>query len=863
MVVTTRVFEDVEEAAAAVRTPQKHKRTPSMGEFLRGRRNKENDASRTQQQVRSPSRGATEKPLGERPVNSPSQLCRVPIKDEEWAVRPVMPKKAKTGISLKSLVNGTEAQDGGPKKSRSSTNLAGLLKKKSNKNLQEAAATGQEARQSSSPTKVDNDTRAPLWVEYASRLPETRQVPESHNVFNVQPKWNGLHPPPKSAASNREMSAQGNKRLNAPPADGTTSGFSRVQGVADERPWLQGDFRNRTNGKEEVIPATQNSSMPNQERQHRPRSSCFQDCCSSPAKDRQLSKVQAAIGTLDPKSSSSNVLASGQNQELRSFTDEEIGLAFEALLDARNIAPNMRAQMRALDRGMKLKLIHNQRGGSGSSTSSTATDGSGNSADRGSNSSAGQPAKSRGRSEGRSEPEPSQSRWHHSRSRSRGFTLTKRDDGTSPSKKHKGEEPTSSRGKSRPKSMEISSARPSSSRSLQSTTSMTGMVSSPSKADSLAAPGDFIHYLREVVKPELVDLGKIHKLRILLRNESIAWTDAFIKQGGMTEMVELLYRITRVEWREEHEDTLLHETLLCLKALCTTSLALERLADIEADLFSKLLAMLFDEEKKGPSEFATRGIIISLLFAHLSAARDEGDNEKLIRRARRILEFLEDAGPRDDKKPIDFIQQMHVRRPYRVWGREIINVSKEVFWIFLHHANIIPTTSSATGDQQRTNRTKNDTASAFVNAHFPLPRPPQPAAPYVGGVEWEATTYLATHLDLLNGLIASLPTRDERNSLRRDLRNSGWEKVMGGTLRTCKEKFYSSVHDGLKVWVGAANDDGWPVDEVRFGLGKSTAETGGSKSPQKKIELPAKFQLDVGFGDGGRHKGEEGVFDWV
>ena len=53
--------------------------------------------------------------------------------------------------------------------------------------------------------------------------------------------------------------------------------------------------------------------------------------------------------------------------------------------------------------------------------------------------------------------------------------------------------------------------------------------------------------------------------------------------------------------REEHEDNLMHETLLCMKGLCTTSVALNRLTEIEGELFPALLKMLFDEEKKGPS----------------------------------------------------------------------------------------------------------------------------------------------------------------------------------------------------------------------------------------------------------------------
>ncbi len=56
-------------------------------------------------------------------------------------------------------------------------------------------------------------------------------------------------------------------------------------------------------------------------------------------------------------------------------------------------------------------------------------------------------------------------------------------------------------------------------------------------------------YLRKVQKPELVEVGKLHKLRLLLRNETVAWTDDFVCQGGMREIVGLLHRIMEVEWR--------------------------------------------------------------------------------------------------------------------------------------------------------------------------------------------------------------------------------------------------------------------------------------------------------------------------
>ena len=60
---------------------------------------------------------------------------------------------------------------------------------------------------------------------------------------------------------------------------------------------------------------------------------------------------------------------------------------------------------------------------------------------------------------------------------------------------------------------------------------------------------DFVSYLRKVQKPESVEVGRLHKLRILLRNETVAWIEGFIGQGGMEEIVRLLHRTMEVEWR--------------------------------------------------------------------------------------------------------------------------------------------------------------------------------------------------------------------------------------------------------------------------------------------------------------------------
>jgi hypothetical protein len=64
-----------------------------------------------------------------------------------------------------------------------------------------------------------------------------------------------------------------------------------------------------------------------------------------------------------------------------------------------------------------------------------------------------------------------------------------------------------------------------------------------------AKPEVYVAYLRTEQQPEKVEVGKVHKLRQLLRNETVSWVETFIKLGGMTEIVGLLNRIMKVEWR--------------------------------------------------------------------------------------------------------------------------------------------------------------------------------------------------------------------------------------------------------------------------------------------------------------------------
>lgn len=318
--------------------------------------------------------------------------------------------------------------------------------------------------------------------------------------------------------------------------------------------------------------------------------------------------------------------------------------------------------------------------------------------------------------------------------------------------------------------------------------------------------------------------------------------------------------------REEHEDALLHENLLCVKALCTTALALQYLTSIHATLFPALLHMIFDPEKKGPSEFTTRNIITSVLLTYIESGATADDRAT---KAQHVLGYLRDPTPKEDERPVDFVLEMRRERPYRVWCKEVVSVTKEVFWIFLHNLNVVslapaddpsPTPVPLHQQQQQPDSSTNPTVTpedgSFMWRHFPRPRAPVPAAPYVGGVEWDATNYLASHLDLLNAVVACTPGgAAARNALREQFRVSGWERCLGGSLRLCKEKFYGAVHEALRAWVAAAAEDGWDVRDVRFGppaesksRSASPVKGAGRKkadAPPPRLEVPV---LDLGVG---------------
>lgn len=312
------------------------------------------------------------------------------------------------------------------------------------------------------------------------------------------------------------------------------------------------------------------------------------------------SRVLAAVAAFQGKDKNMQQIA--PRKEEAALDEKQVETAFEAVLDSRNIPEPMRQKMRSLTLRVKADFVKQDQEASkyaGSSPPGTATHDFATSPKKTVDSSPMEAVKT-------ADDEDIKS-TKRSRARSRTFTFSKGDKrsvSSSPSKKQR------SQSKTRPIS---TAATPTKDRSP---TTPTTPRSSFDKRHSgaPAIPADYIKYLQQHQDVTKLEVGRLHKLRILLRNETVAWVDTFLSLGGMVEISSLLHKILAIEWREEHEDQLLHEALLCLKGLCTTERAMAELDKVAEGLFRALIGVMFDfEAKRGPAEYTTRGVVITVM----------------------------------------------------------------------------------------------------------------------------------------------------------------------------------------------------------------------------------------------------------
>lgn len=393
-----------------------------------------------------------------------------------------------------------------PKKAKSATNIAALFRPRSAKNLKQMLVDDADAAK-----EKDKENRSPPNSLGSDHHVSMGPPPPIYAQFSSQ----NFGPPSPQLPSPAEMPT----RSGNPTADRADSSLN-----AKPRPK---SFHTYMGRKDDDTKGSAGSG-------------------GSDGRSKRLTwgksgkpaiEARPAIGSRSQSSAPTTATA----PEMPCIDPKDIDKHLEAMLNRRNIPENQRYKMRNLSDTIKMEFIRqdwaemqaklerplSHDGSSQAAGAASATGLGGGPADQGEDSNAS-PTKKEKKKHGR------------------GLSLTivrgsgNKSNPSSPTKK-KGD---SALGRHfRTKSTESLVSEPPSPYSSGYGSSFLAKV----KGQQL--PGDFVAYLQKVQQPELVEVGKLHKLRLLLRNETVAWTEEFIRQGGMKEIVELLHRIMAVEWR--------------------------------------------------------------------------------------------------------------------------------------------------------------------------------------------------------------------------------------------------------------------------------------------------------------------------
>lgn len=417
-------------------------------------------------------------------------------------------------------------------------------------------------------------------MEGQTRKPQHKKQPSRSNILKalVSPtkskpenSKNGAVTAPSSPTkiSRSQILGERHSNVQSPPASPQKHPKANAEQTSiGSREYASSGKTASHSSREAIVTAKSTLSPKKSPQKHAPESSTFGNAFGF---GKKSAKGMTAL--------QGKPLPADQLQQPPQLNETNIEAEFEAMLDARHIPAAMRQSMRDLTVRVKLDLIKQNR-------------------DSGNQHVDEDPVFSDAQRVDTDEPESTK----RARPRSRTFTFSRSDRSMSfsPLKKQ--------RSRSRPRGETLASEP-----AVEPSTPRTPRTPSRTRRSKIERPEDYIEYLQAEQDPTKVEVGRLHKLRILIRNETVGWVNAFIDLNGMSFIVALLNSIMVMEWREEHEDQLLHETLLCLKGLCTTDTALAELDKYAQQLFPALLAMLFDDEKKGPAEYPTRGVIINIL----------------------------------------------------------------------------------------------------------------------------------------------------------------------------------------------------------------------------------------------------------
>jgi hypothetical protein len=501
----------------------------------------------------------------------------------------------------------TKSDSNDVKKSKSTTSLSAMFGKM-NRSTKDVAAYAPQSQphgkeNTSPPESAVESADTPIWAQFASAgSNDSRPSQESRPSRDIHEEIDKYTP--KDYSPSKQRNFFGSTRTTQPslrPAAkerprstvfAPTDSFMEALGrkVSSARSSMEGriseDSARRISKEELRAMQTGRPALVHRHSERSDRSASGSSNEQPIAKEKlnitkRGSRVMAAVAALQGKPKAPSV------KEEDVLDPKVVDKEFESVLASRNVPEPMRERMRTLTLRVKADFVRQDQGAAKTAEAAPA-----------------QAAPGAGTQE---EVDDDSKSTKRSRARSRTFTFSKGDKkggDSSPSKNAR------SRSKGRPTSVIVSKGQ--SAQDALTPTTPTGN-SWGRRGHATPAVSEYITYLRKTQDPKKVEVGRLHKLRILLRNETVAWVDDFISQGGMSEVVGLLHRLMAIEWREEHEDQCLHESLLCLKGLCTTERALAELEKVADELFPALIGMVFDDEKKGPAEYTTRTIIVNIL----------------------------------------------------------------------------------------------------------------------------------------------------------------------------------------------------------------------------------------------------------
>ncbi|KAL8683574.1 MAG: hypothetical protein Q9186_000486 [Xanthomendoza sp. 1 TL-2023] len=485
---------------------------------------------------------------------------------EDDQKRPGMHRKTKSSVSLKSLIGNDKVKppktfsldsDGGTKLKRpkSSTGLSALLSRpKPPKEPKPDYRSPAKDKENRTPPQTADMLPPPIWAQFA-----TQQSPEpwSSAVIPLKDRVDierqiALYTPKEYSPSK-----QRNFHEHQPTLSRKTETTPRPQSVIISSPAGMKSKQAYTllegGSTKEMTKENQRPVLDRDPECTKARPDTDRGLAevtngvpgSAAAKVKRGSRVMAAVavfngtreGARDPQESTS--APSGLDAQA-------IETEFETLLETRNIPNNVRNRMRSLNTNIKIDFIRKEKYVSASvSSEESRISSEPRDASRKRPNISGQ-ANEDGKPFQMDEDLADQTdnegspKKRRSRPRSLAFTFSKGD--SSPKKKEKSV-PSKSRGRSR--------SRNRGSEEVERPGTPEGRSRSFSliRAPKPAIPEDFLSYLQKRQRPEDVEVGRLQKLRQLLRNETVVWVDGFINQGGMTEIVGLLDRILEVEWR--------------------------------------------------------------------------------------------------------------------------------------------------------------------------------------------------------------------------------------------------------------------------------------------------------------------------